>query len=64
MTEYPTIGVEPLQKQAAQVDKVIRVFSKRRNEYIEVSLSGDNAVEDQLGGIMPVMLVTDHPLSN
>lgn len=43
---------------------IVRVFSPRLGDYIEVSLSAENPDEDQLGGVMPVMLVTDHPLSH
>lgn len=48
-----------------QKDKeTIKVFSARKNAYIDVSLSRANPDEDQLGGVMPVMLVTDHPLTD
>ena len=40
----------------------VRVFSKRLNAEIEVPLEAQNPDEDQLAGVMPVMIVTDHPL--
>ena len=42
--------------------KTVRVFSQRLNDYVEVPLTPDNPREELLAGVMPVMLVTDHPL--
>ncbi len=52
------------EQQISDAEKFIKVFSARKNAYIEVSLSRKNPDEDQLGGVMPVMLVTDHPLTD
>jgi hypothetical protein len=43
-------------------DGTIRVFSRRRNAFIEVPIVPQEPEDDLLAGVMPVMLVTDHPL--
>jgi hypothetical protein len=44
-------------------DKTVRVYSERLKTFIEVPLTPEAPQEELLAGMMPVMLVTDHPLA-
>jgi len=51
------------EKQTTEAVETVRVFSKRRNEFIDVPVVPQEADDALLAGVMPVMLVTDHPLA-
>jgi len=50
------------EKTTIEAVETVRVFSKRRNEFIDVPVVPQEPDDALLAGVMPVMLVTDHPL--